>query len=70
MPLLYENKEKIKEQILPNQHFKNTWTHYKNFEKFEKHLKHRKENFLENKKLLTWQSWNYSDSKTIAQLTK
>lgn len=70
MPLLFENQEKIKEQILANQHFKNTWTHYKNFEKFEKHLKHRKENFLENKKLLTWQSWNYSDSKTIAQLTK
>lgn len=69
-PLLYENLDKINEQIVNHQNNNERWIGYRNLNYFKEVLDRKAQHYLHRKEKTTIASWSWADQKAIAALEK
>ncbi|GEM_PF-1406706 len=67
-PYLLENLDRVALQIEAHNTNAERWISTQSMAEFEANLEKRMTRFLENEAKQTWQSWNFADQKTRAQL--
>ncbi len=67
-PLVYENLDRIAEQIKGHQKNKVTWINFKTIEEFKESLEWRTGNYLEKRNKRSLASWTYADQQAVRAL--
>jgi hypothetical protein len=68
LPVIYDNLDKVEEQI--NAHSDNAvkWISYSNIESFRRKLEKRREHFIEKHEKHSWLSFNFADEKAFSHI--
>lgn len=70
LPVIYENLEKVKNQMEAHKFNKIRWVEHLDFIQFKSQIQIRRETFLKRSKELTWLSYSIQRNKTKAYLTE